>query len=187
MSRLEKITHFFLIAVCCASLAALGQGYLSRRDQASPRLVSATSTGGATHRIQVGERFALAGVDWSHSPTNVVIDIRSGCQYCEASLPFYQELTQAGRQHSAAVSVFAVSSDTAEVLNTFLTKAGVTVDRIIQANPGSLGIPGTPTVLLVDANGIIRERYLGKLGESQEKALLSRLNEPGSFPTVKAE
>ena len=177
MSRLEKVTHFFLIAVCCGSLALLGHNYWEQKAQAEYTPVKKTNV----HPVQIGDRFNLTGADWRQSPTTVVLNIRSGCHFCQASMPFYRELVAAKQKHNSGVSVLAVSTDPPDILREYLKEGGVVVDNLVQAKPGPLGILGTPTVLMVDTAGIVRQRFIGKLSETQEKLLLTMVDTPGKF------
>jgi hypothetical protein len=181
MSRLEKTTHAFLIVVSCAALATLGRQYWAQRAKMPDNGITMATTRALVRRVQVGAVFPLRDVDWHRASTNVVLDIRSGCTFCQSSLPFYRHLLQVTRNHPSALSVLAVSSDSVAVMRTYLGKAGLTVDRVIHADPESLGIPGTPTIVLVDSAGIVTRRFIGKLSASDERALLTLLDAlPGS-------
>jgi hypothetical protein len=50
----------------------------------------------------------------------------------------------------------------------------VQVDEVKHANFQSLQIGGTPTLLLVDSNGIVQKVWLGKLSETKEKEVMDQ-------------
>jgi hypothetical protein len=51
----------------------------------------------------------------------------------------------------------------------------VRVTEIWQAQPAKLNVQGTPTILLVDNQGVVQHVWLGKLPANQEKDLLATL------------
>ncbi|MGD0097117.1 MAG: hypothetical protein ABSB60_11525 [Terracidiphilus sp.] len=51
--------------------------------------------------------------------------------------------------------------------------AGVQTEHVVKAVPNSLGVRGTPTVLLVDDKGKIKNVWVGHLDEAGQKQLLS--------------
>lgn len=58
----------------------------------------------------------------------------------------------------------------------YLDKLGVTVSGIVQAPLSSVGVSGTPTVLLIDSDGAVRESWRGKLSDEQATNVIVRLN-----------
>ncbi len=162
MSRLEKATHILLLAVCGVSLTVL-----VKREFLPARSMVA--------RSRVGQKLSLPGGAARSFPATVVIVLSSNCQYCRASLPFYRRVLEWRLQRAAAVRVIAVSPDAPEVVREFLDAGGVKVDEVLQATLRTLGAPGTPTIYVVDAHGLIRSEFFGQLSDEREKALLAKL------------
>jgi len=52
---------------------------------------------------------------------------------------------------------------------------GIAVDEVRQATPSSLGIRGTPTILLVNKDGVITSSWRGKLPTEKEAEVMARL------------
>lgn len=97
----------------------------------------------------------------------------------------FGETRESGTGHE--VSVVVVSPEGPDVVRSFLSEAGVSVDNIYQSALEPLGIGGTPTVFVVDPRGVIQEEFVGKLSDAGEKRLLSIKNhlspvqEPGKY------
>ena len=100
--------------------------------------------------------------------------LSSDCRYCTESAPFYQRLTRetAGR---ADVHLIALFPQEVEEGRKYLTNLGVSIDEIRQAAPGSTGAGGTPTLILVDAQGVVKNSWVGKLSAPEESEVLNQL------------
>ena len=57
----------------------------------------------------------------------------------------------------------------------FLSKGGVRVDDVRQVALDSMGVRGTPTLLLVDEAGTVTDTWEGKLPADQEGQVLAAL------------
>jgi thioredoxin-related protein len=93
------------------------------------------------------------------------------CYFCSASAPFYQQLL---RERSKARLVAILPQSVAES-QSYLEHLNVTVDQVQQAPLTSLGITGTPTLILVDANGRIVKSWVGKLSPDREADVIASL------------
>jgi len=123
--------------------------------------------------ISIGNRLEVQPVNWSSNTKNIVLVLSTTCRYCKASAGFYQRLAQECEdRHIRTIALFPQS---VEQSRAYLENEGVRVTEIWQAQPGKLNVQGTPTVLLVDNNGVVQHVWTGKLPASQEKDLLDRL------------
>lgn len=57
----------------------------------------------------------------------------------------------------------------------YLSRLGVSVDEVQQLQPGSIDVPGTPTVILVDSQGTVQNVWVGKLTEVKEAEVVNSL------------
>jgi hypothetical protein len=73
------------------------------------------------------------------------------------------------------VRVIAILPDSVSQSRHYLTASGLSVSEIRQSNIGSLGITGTPTVLLVDSLGIVLRAWEGKLPPTKEQEVFEAL------------
>jgi len=125
----------------------------------------------------VGERIDQIGqVDFQKSPKTLVMYLREDCEYCRRSLPFYQRLASAARQSGAqSLRLIVATTDEAKPMLAYLKAHGISVDEVASVKPGALKIPGTPSLLLVDAGGTITHVWRGWLEPKKEEEVLSIL------------
>lgn len=128
-------------------------------------------TGPATYKV--GDKFdAVAGaqVTSPERPT-LVMHLSSRCQYCTASLGFYRALAEANR----TARIVVVGSEAAEQLKVYVESAGFYPDAIVRVAPGTLKMPSTPTLALVDTTGTVAGIWRGRLKPELEQQVRARL------------
>lgn len=59
----------------------------------------------------------------------------------------------------------------------YLKRLGVSVDEIRQASLDSIGVNGTPTLILVDNRGAVVDFWIGKLAGPTEQKVIDRLQQ----------
>jgi hypothetical protein len=118
----------------------------------------------------VGKPIALVGVDFPRDRKSIVIVMSTTCHFCQQSLPFYRELTEKSK---GQLNVIAVLPQPPSEARTFLSNAGVKADQIVTASPDAVGVRGTPTVLLVNNNGVVERVWLGELDKARQDNLLA--------------
>ena len=132
---------------------------------------SAAPTAGLS--IQRGTNLSVPNVDWSKANQTILLVLSESCHYCTDSAPFYRRLVErAAARGSRVIAAFPQDLNTSTA---YLNRLGVLVDDILQVNPASLGTQATPTVLLVDKSGIVKEGWVGQLSAETEREVLSQL------------
>jgi thiol-disulfide isomerase/thioredoxin len=121
--------------------------------------------------IALGHKLNLPEVNWSNNRQTMLIGLSTECHFCTESAPFYMRLS---RDHANA-RLIAVFPQSVQESGEYLKKLGVTVDQVKQVSLGSIGIAGTPTLILVDHEGIVTNIWAGKLTPDQEKEVLTKL------------
>jgi len=102
-----------------------------------------------------------------------VLAIRTGCPYCEASLPFYRQLGEQEKGNALHAHVLIVMPNDAVSGSSFLRKDDVDVQVIFGQRLGALRVSGTPTVLLLDSSGRIERAWMGQLTPLGEKDVMN--------------
>jgi hypothetical protein len=138
-------------------------------SQLLPSAVAPESAGGP---YRVGDRIAeIQGVDFSRAPATLVMVLREGCPSCTASMDFYKRLADSARRARLVV----LSADDPEVIASYLDAHGFAPDQTLSTE-SPLRIAGTPTLLLVDRDRIIRQTWDGPIeGPSQERDVINAL------------
>ncbi len=161
MTKLEKATHVFLIAICClAGGLLIEQRFFAPQDDD-------ISTGNDL----VGRQVKLPGADWQAAPLSVLLQISSTCHFCNESMPFYRQLMATRQAAPARVPVIVASHDAVAVIRKHLEDQQVAVDKVLHAR--DVFGTGTPTVYLVDGHGVVKRVFIGKLDPAGEKELLA--------------
>ena len=124
--------------------------------------------------IAAGAKLGLPAVDWSAHDTTVVLAVREGCHYCAESAPFYQRLTKALGQSGKVHLVTVLPGEPAQS-EKYLAGMGIPAGDIRQADLASLKVPYTPTLLVLDRSGVVKDVFVGKLSAEKEAQVLSRL------------
>lgn len=113
----------------------------------------------------------VLGVDWKKNHRTLVLAISTTCHYCKDSVPFYQKLGATGTD----VKMVAVLPQTVTEGQQYLSGAGMHVDDVKQVPLNTLGVRGTPTLLLVNDVGVVTDVWTGKLQPDQEAQVLAAL------------
>jgi thiol-disulfide isomerase/thioredoxin len=168
----------FLANVAIVLIAVFLVGIVIKNFLATPEpAASAPSNVPANPKPAVsltGKPMPLQNIDWAKNKKTLVLYISNKCHFCTESAPFYQRLAQeaAGKD----IKLAAVLPQPVEQGQEYLKKLNVVgIDSVYQNSLSSLGVRGTPTILLVDENGKIINSWMGKLNSDRENQVLSIL------------
>ena len=166
LKKTELLANIAIIVVALVLGGVLVKRYLLPGSSAPPPRTDP--------RIPAGTKASLTGVDWAGNGQTLLLVLSSDCRYCTESAPFYQRLTRetAGRPDVHLIALFPQEVDEGRK---YLTNLGVSIDEIRQAAPGSTGAGGTPTLILVDAQGVVKNSWVGKLSAPEESEVLNQL------------
>jgi len=166
MSRLERAAYILMCIACIVSVATI----VERRIRSPyPQTTSENSL--------TGQTINNLDVNWRESNINVVLFLNSHCRYCTDSSPFYRQLAALEREAHGRFSIIAASVEEVSATKEYLARNKIRIDRTIKV-PGSIpGVAGTPTLLLVDSEGVIHKSFFGRLtadGEARVRALIGK-------------
>jgi thiol-disulfide isomerase/thioredoxin len=158
-TKIEAIANVTVIVV------ALALGYMMlNRYLASDRV---------PHSVAAGDRLAeFPGLDWNQHRRTLVLVLNTGCHFCQDSIPFYQKLAQAQRPDRDAPEIVAVFPNEAELVRQFTAREGLTVQSVPEVPLEKLHVNGTPTLILVNSEGLVERSWIGVLTARQELDLL---------------
>jgi len=122
--------------------------------------------------IAPGTRISLPEVDWSKSKLSVLLALSTKCHFCSESAPFYQQLQQAMPKNVAVVTVLPQTVDDSKP---YVNKLGLSSSRVVQSTLASVNVSGTPTLMLIDQNGVVKDSWIGKLSDQEIKNVLERI------------
>lgn len=160
---LDHITNIVIIVTCVSALTVLALRQVQRNT--SP-------DGGATFTVgQPGPQ--LQGINYGDHRQTVVMYLRSSCGYCTESMPFYRTLAGI-RPNDARLRLVVASIDPVDVSKDYLRAHKVEVDSVVVTTPR--GIP-TPTLVLVDQSGTVRDVWVGLQPPDRERNILEKLKQ----------
>jgi thiol-disulfide isomerase/thioredoxin len=134
---------------------------------------------GAQPLVGLNIKQSLPGVDWARNKRTLVLALSTQCHFCTESAPFFQRIA---KEASKDVKLVAVLPQPVGDSQKYLEAEGVQVDDVRQAQASSIGVTGTPTLLLVDDTGKVQDAWQGKLQPDQETAVLAVLKRTAPWP-----
>jgi thioredoxin-related protein len=138
-------------------------------------LLSVRSTGqNRDYRVPAGSKISLPGVDWASNQQTLVLVLEKKCPYCRESAPFYQQLAREAGQKRRVRLIAVLPQDVGEAKE-YLSSLNVPIDEVRQSSVEALGVKGTPTLILLNEKGEVRQSWPGKLPPEQETEVLKRL------------
>jgi len=164
LARLTKSIEFFanIAIIVVASLLATS---LVKNYWINPIPTPSISPG--TSASSVTNLSALQ-VDWKQSNQTLVLAVSSTCHFCSESAPFYKTLAS----NKGDTRIVAVLPQSIEEGRKYLAKLGVMVDDVKHLPLEQIGVSGTPSVILVDNSGVVKNFWLGKLTADKERTVL---------------
>jgi hypothetical protein len=159
MTTISRGDRALYICVLLAVLAAVGSIVWAKAAQ---RLVP---------QYSVGDRFEGApGLDFKSHPSTMVIWVSSRCGACTASMPFYQRLTA----ESHRTPVVLMGQESVDMLKAYADAFAFRPAQIVSAGDQTLKFAGTPTVLLIGPDSIVRSIWYGRRQNAAEESEILR-------------
>ena len=147
------------------------------KPEAAIQQVQSNSPASGTSRrqsIQAGTKISLPGIDWSRNTRTIVLALSTTCHFCSESGPLYQKIEE---QKPSNVGLIAVLPQPLEDSRSYLNKLGVKTPNVVQGSLSSIGVSGTPTLLLVDNNGSVVASWVGKLEDAEAARVMEQLHQ----------
>ena len=128
----------------------------------------------ARREIARGDKVPVAGVDWAKNSHTLLLVLQKGCHFCTESAPFYQQLVKqtSGRSDIQLVALLPQSVSEGKQ---YLAQNGIDIADVRQVSPGQINVGGTPTLVLVNNEGVVSDVWAGKLPPDSESQVLSKL------------
>lgn len=135
----------------------------------------AVSTTASQNKIANDTKVDLGGFDWAKSKSTLVLAFSTRCGFCIDSSGFYKRLAER-RAGSTDVRFIVVGSQPIEEVRNFFQEHNIVkVDEFVQAPLSDINVTGTPTLLLIGSDGLVKDSWVGKLPAEAESELVSRV------------
>lgn len=159
----DLIANAAIVLMCLTVVAYLGQKLLAKPPQ--PTVISPYRAGESFDLISEKER--------PSSDRTLIMVVRSGCQFCTESMPFYKRLLD---QNPAPDQrrIVVMSTDPVPTATSYLSTHGIEGLQVLPLPiAAKTHINGTPTLVLVDRSWKVLKAWNGKLNPEQERELES--------------
>jgi hypothetical protein len=173
--KLEIATNIAILIVATLATVVLARNFLFPR----------TTNGERPPSVAVGTTLSVPGFDWRANGTTVVLALSTNCHFCSESAPFYRRLAE--ELSRRRVHLTAVLPQNADESSDYLRALQLAFGDVRQIPLRTLQIRGTPTLLLVDERGVVRNVWEGKLtAEREQQVLEAVLDHPSPGPPDRA-
>lgn len=156
--KIEVLANFAIVLVALAIIVILAYKFFWGSPEPTPQSVEVT----------VGQNLNLPNVDWSQNKQSLVLVLAKGCHFCSESTPFYQKIVQK-LSNSNQTKLIAAFPHSVEIGKAYLQENSLIINDLRQVNFNQAKIRGTPTIFLVDEQGIIKNVWLGKIQSKEEE------------------
>jgi thioredoxin-related protein len=161
--KIEVAANISIVLVAILLGTALIKNYVFTKKQDKPSTIT------------IGAKLALPGIEWAKSDQTLLLVLQKGCHFCSESAPFYKQIVQEFGNRSEVQVIAALPQEVGESKQ-YLNELGVQIANIRKINPASLGVTGTPTVVLVDRTGTVTGVWVGRLPRESESDVINRLS-----------
>lgn len=164
VKKIEVFTNIAIILVALVLCAVLVKKFILTDNAAANK-----------KDIAVGEKVDFEKINWAANKNTLLLVLSKDCRYCTESLPFYQKINQEVA-NNPAVKIAAVFPQDVPTAQEYLKANNLDINQVYEGTPRSVGVGGTPSLLLIDETGKVVETWFGKLMSSdEEQKLLNRL------------
>jgi len=163
-SRLENLANLATILVSLVLSVVLIKVFLlpQSRPASNP----------TEPRVGMSLKQSLPEIDWAKNKRTLVLALSTQCHFCTDSAPFFQRIQ---KERPEGLKMVAVLPQAVDEGRKYLDGEGVHVDDVKQATLSTIGVTGTPTMLLVDGKGTVAKVWEGKLQPDQQAGVLAAL------------
>ncbi len=163
--KLESITNVAIIVVA----VLFGTTMASKYFAVGPEIVKPQP-----QTIAPNTKFNLKEADWSTTDRTLVLAFSTTCRFCIESAGFYKNLAaKVATRHDLKMMV--VSPQPLDDVKKFFSEREIQINDFVHAKLSDISVNGTPTLVLVDRDGLVKESWVGRLPPDGEKELLSKL------------
>jgi hypothetical protein len=116
----------------------------------------------------------IGDYDFSKHQKTVVLSLRSDCHYCQESIGFHRSLIRSASASNGRIGIIAVFDEPLGQALAALKLEHLDVPVVRVAQLASVGVQGTPTVLIVNNQGVIERAFPGKLSQLGEDEVFAK-------------
>lgn len=123
--------------------------------------------------IAKGQSLNLKKLNWAPKKDTLILALSTNCHFCTESAPFYRRVVAASRKDG--LPLVAVFPQSVEEARNYLSYQQLSFNEVLQAPLSNIQVSGTPTLLLINQQGVVQRVWIGKLSAEQEKEALATI------------
>jgi hypothetical protein len=168
LKRIELLANLAIIIVAVLLGVVLVKQLVLNKNTQPARPAS------ARREVSRGDKVSVSGIEWAKNSHTLLLVLQRGCHFCTESAPFYQQLI---KQTSARndIKLVALLPQSISESKQYLKEIGIDIADVRQVSPGQINVGGTPTLILVNNEGVASDVWAGKLPADEESKVLSKL------------
>lgn len=164
-TRVEVASNLAVILVAIIFLVTLASSFLS---QLPPRNLRSG--------LQRGQKFPdLPQVDYRNSENTLLLLLDTKCTFCSASTPFYQRMIEAQRTRGGNTRIVSLFPNPNEEAAEYMRRKQMPIEAVGDVDFNGLSLAGTPAMILLDRNGVVKNFWVGKIPENEEALVINSL------------
>lgn len=139
-----------------------------------PSLAGGANSSEKENTVVVGTKFPpIRGERWNSTDRTLVLALHIGCIHCEREMKFYEKLVSLSQKNgSASVRIVAIFPDSEEQVSTEYSRRLVGVEKTSGVDFSQLHVLGTPTLILLNRDGVVQGRWIGELSPADKQEVL---------------
>jgi rhodanese-related sulfurtransferase len=120
-----------------------------------------------------GKRISLSGIQFSEHEQTVLLALDKDCRFCKQEAPFYRQLaSEAGARGTRLVVVF---QHNLKAGREYLSAEHIEASDLVRVHLNSIGVEATPTLMVLNREGLAIGKWSGSLSQPLHEYLLSIL------------
>jgi hypothetical protein len=166
-TRLERLGQVMFAVMCLAVSAAAVQHVFASRSAAAPARPVPVAAG---KKLTLPDNATSRG-----TRPALLLALNSQCRFCTESMPFYRRLAESPAVREGRLLLSAVTMQPEAEMQTYVSEHRLPVSAIVPIAEAGFNVPGTPVLLLVNADGTVHDSWSGWLDAEGEKAVESSI------------
>jgi hypothetical protein len=117
----------------------------------------------------------ITGISYASHEQSLLLFLSTTCRYCEDSVPFYNKLQGVALRSNDKWNVIGMFSQPGGLVTEFKARVNLEAKVVPGVEFRRFGVKSTPTVLLVDRQGVVKRVWVGA-SRASESAILAALD-----------
>ena len=166
----EVAANIAIVLVAVLLAVVLVKNYLLP----APAVPSVPAGPPAPAKIANGSKLSVPSISFPNSQPTLLLAVSDTCRFCTDSADFYKQLAELHEKKKSFRFITVLPQDM-ERAKSYMSKLGINVDGVQSLPLDQLGVRATPTLILLDGNGLVVDSWVGKLPKDKEDAVISLL------------